>query len=277
MTKFSENIVGRIKSEHIVPVPRWHFLLKSYVFWGLLAISVFLGSISFSVIAHLASVGDFDLFGHLQGNFAVSAMMMLPYFWFLSVAIFGLVAYYNWKHTRLGYRFKRRWIFFAGIGCSVFFGSIMYAFGMGNAIDLMMIRSMPFYDQSKHKARAELWLQPESGLIMGRVVGFDGANSQVIIEDEQGRDWSIDEKAITQKIESTIKKGKIVKVIGKKDGESGFIAKEIRKCGDCYDDEATEIIKDDEDMEIQVTEKIKIEDKKEQSSVNDPDIQEKQK
>ena len=245
MTKFSESIVGKIKQEHIAPVPRWHFLLKSYVFWGLLGVSLLLGSLSFSVIAHLIEFGDFDVFKYLQGSVIISTVMLLPYFWFFSLVIFALVAYYNWKHTKLGYRFKRRWIFVASIGLSMFLGSILYAFGMGNEIDRVMAKAMPFYDQSKHKARNELWLQPENGLIMGKVINIDSIDNQMVIKDEQGRDWNIDEKAVPIKAEATIKKGKIVKIIGKKSGENEFTAKEIRKCGDCQDDEEadTEVAK----------------------------------
>lgn len=238
MTKFSESIVGKIKQECIAPVPRWRFLLKSYVFWGLLGISILLGSLSFSVIAHLINIGDIDVFWYLQGNIITSAVMLLPYFWFLSLAIFALVAYYNWKHTKLGYKFKRRWIFVSSIVLSMSLGSIFYALGMGNAVDRIMVKAMPFYDQSKHKARNELWLQPEIGLIMGKVVDVNSIGNQIVIQDWQGRNWNIDEAAVTFDIGGdVIKKGKIVKVIGKKNGEHGFIAKEIRKCGDCQDDE----------------------------------------
>lgn len=237
MTKFSEGIVGKIEQDHIVPVPRWHFLLKGYVFWGLLVISILFGSLSFSVIAHLVNIGDFDVFNYMQGNLITSAVMMLPYFWFFSLVIFALVAFYNWKHTRLGYKFKRRWIFVSSIVISVSLGSIFYAFGMGSSVDRIMVKSMPFYDQSKHKAREEIWLRPESGLIMGRVLTIDSINNQIVIQDVAGIDWNIDEKAVVKTAGEPIQKGKIVKVIGKKNGENSFAAREIRKCSDCQDEE----------------------------------------
>jgi hypothetical protein len=237
MTKFSEGIIGKIKCDHIAPVPRWHFLLKSYVFWGLLVVSLLLGSLSFSVIAHLISTGDLDVFSYLQGNVVTSTVMMLPYFWLLSLTVFALVAFYNWKHTKLGYKFKRRWIFVSSIGLSMFLGSILYVFGMGNEVDRIMTKAMPFYDQSKQKARSELWLQPENGLIIGKVMIVNSADKQLVIQDEQGNDWSIDEDVTAQKIEAAITKGKIIKIIGKKNGDRRFTAREIRRCGDCQEDE----------------------------------------
>lgn len=122
-------------------------------------------------------------------------------------------------------------------GLSVFFGSIFYAMGMGNAMDRVMVKSMPFYDASRHKARNELWLQPEIGLVMGKVVSLDNISNQMVIQDVQGRDWQIDEKEAVPNPAEVITVGKIVKVIGTKDGDNKFIAKEIRRCSDCQDDE----------------------------------------
>jgi len=237
MSITSEKILQTIKEKHIQPEPRWHFLARRRAFFGLLVISVFLGSLSFSVIVHIIDFGDLDIFNQIHGNFLTSTVMMLPYFWFFSVMLFSLVAYYNWKHTRLGYRFKRRWIVLGSIVLSVLFGSILFAFGMGNKIDILMAQAMPFYDQSRRDARTELWMRPESGLLIGKVVNVNTAENNITIKDENGQDWQIDEKNI-QNLNKTIpKKGKIIKVIGLKNGEHNFNAKEIRRCGDCQHDE----------------------------------------
>jgi hypothetical protein len=237
MTKFSEDIIGKIKQEHIAPVPRWKFLVRRRAFLGLLVISVLLGSLSFSVIVHIIDFGDLDIFNQVHGNFLTSTVMMLPYFWFLSVTLFALVAYYNWKHTKLGYHFKRRWIVMGSVALSVLFGSVLYAFGMGNKIDTLMAKAVPFYDQSKRQARTELWMRPDSGLLVGKVVSVDSIDNSVTIKDETGQDWQIDEKNIQQSVNTAPKKGKIIKIVGKKAGDHAFVASEIRKCGNCQLDE----------------------------------------
>ncbi len=185
---------------------------------------------------------------HFQGNFITSIVMFLPYFWLLSLGIFAFVAYYNWRCTRQGYRFRRRWILLGSVGLSIFFGSVFHVFGMGNQVDRIMAKAMPFYDESKHKTRNELWLRPEIGLIMGEVQSMDSAKGEMVIKDEQGKIWNIDERAMMPiKKGAEIKKGKIVKVIGKKNGENDFVAKEIRRCGDCQDDEEDEEKEDSRD------------------------------
>jgi hypothetical protein len=247
MTKFSEEILGKIKHDHIAPVPRWHFLLKSSVFWGILAISILLGSLSFSVIMHIIDIGDLYVFNKMHGNFLTSTIMLLPYFWVISVTAFSLLAYYNWKHTKLGYRFKRRWIVSGSVVISVFMGSIFYALGMGNKIDTLMSDALPIYDNSKHDARAEIWMQPDNGLLVGKVISVDDAANNVVIEDASGQDWSVNDKDLGKQIDKSFKKGKIIKIVGKKNGDHGFVANEIRKCGDCQHDEATEVVENDGD------------------------------
>lgn len=251
MTKLSEQIVGKIKCEHIAPVPRWHFLIKSYVFWGLFVASVILGSLSFGVIEHIAASGDFDLIGHLQGSVLTSTVMMLPYFWLSFLLLFALVAYYNWKHTKMGYRFKRRWVFLASLVLSFFFGSAFYALGFGKKIDLLMIKASPFYNKSKHDARIELWQQPDRGLLIGKIVEVNGDETGFIMEDGKGIMWSIgeqdqDKKDVKKK--EIKKKGTVVKIVGKKSGERSFEAKDIRGCDDCDgDDDDYGGVDDDED------------------------------
>jgi len=262
MTKFSENIIGKIKCDHIAPVPRWHFLMKGYIFWALFLLSILLGSLSFSVIMHMVRFGDLDMLGHLQGNVATSAVMLLPYFWILFLAVFAGIAYANWKCTKLGYRYKRRWIVLGSVVVSMFLGSVFHAFGMGQVVDNLMAKAMPFYDQSKHDARQELWLKPENGLLIGKITSVDEVNEEMIVQDDNGNSWNVADHAVTWENKALEKKGKIVKVVGKKDGEHGFAAKEIRRCNDCQDDE-------DKDFETENTINQKVDDLKDSINENE--------
>lgn len=261
MTKLSEKIVGKIKHDHITPVPRWHFLIKSFAFWTFFVFSVVLGSLSFSVIVHIVEFGDIDIFKHLKGTLLTSAVMMLPYFWFLSVLLFAVIAYFNWKCTKMGYRFKRRWIVLGSVGLSIVLGSVFYALGMAKVVDSVMAKSVPFYDKSKHEARRELWLQPESGLLIGKIVGVDEISEELIIEDENGTNWNIGGNSASLGVEGSKEKGRIIKVIGKREGGQKFSAKEIRRCGDCDDDEddSGEDDDNDEDRNSIVSEKSEVE------------------
>lgn len=222
-------------------------MFKGYAFWAMFIASMILGSLSFSVIVHIANTGDWDVLKHFNGNIFTSTVMFLPYFWLFSLGVFAMVAYFNCKHTRKAYRFRRRWILLGSVCLSVFLGSVFYAFGMGNQIDELMVKTMPFYDESKHKARKELWLRPEVGLIMGKVVSVDNLNKQMTIQDGEGKNWAVKDDCTVASTGEPIEKGKIVKIIGKKEGENEFVANEIRKCRDCRDDEDEDSDEADED------------------------------
>ena len=239
MTIISEKILETIKNDHIAPVPRWHFLVRSCVFWALFGFSVILGSLAFSVMVHIANSIDMDMLSHLQGNLFVSTVMLLPYFWAVFLFLFALVSYYNWKHTKHGYRIKRRWIFLGSIVLSMFLGSAFYFIGLGRGVDSIMIKAMPMYNASKHRARLEIWQQPEKGLIIGRILDVNVEGNNLIIQDGKGNSWNVgnDVKNKTkEKIHEIVKKGAIVKIVGNENGPKGFIAKDIRACGDCDGD-----------------------------------------
>jgi len=74
-------------------------------------------------------------------------------------------------------------------------------------------------------------------LLVGKVVQADDPSGNIVIKDENGTIWNIDESAIPSKTQVVTKKGKIVKIVGKVKGNFGFAAKEIRRCGDCWRDE----------------------------------------
>lgn len=218
-------------------MPRWHFILKSYVFWSLLVFSVFLGSLSFSVIMHIMNLNDMQVYVQMHDNLIDSTVMMMPYFWLISIAIFSLVAYCNWKHTKLGYRFKRRWIVLSSVFLSAFIGSIMYVGGMGNGVDNLMSQNMNFYHESKRSARSEIWMHPENGFLVGKIVDFDVSNNCIIIKDENGKNWNVNDMDVSAKSKTELRKGKIVKIIGEKKDDNYFRASEIRRCGDCQREE----------------------------------------
>lgn len=242
MTKLSDNIIGKIKCDHITPVPRWHFLLKSYTLWVLFVFSVILGSVSFSVAAHIAESGDLNLLDHLQGNWLISAVMLLPLFWLISLFFFALLAYLNWKCTKHGYCMRRRWIVMGSVALSIFLGAFFYVVGLGSRTDLMMSRVAPFYDQYKHKARRDLWQQPERGLLTGKIIDIDEETEKLLLRDENGKNWIVDDRDVRWENTKLEEKGKVIKVLGRISGNAEFEAIEIRRCINCQDDEFIEEI-----------------------------------
>lgn len=237
MTKLSDSIIGKIKCEQIKPVPKWHFLMKRCTFWTMFVISVILGSLSFSVIVHFLNSGDISVASHFQGSWITSIVMLIPLFWLASLLFFAFLALLNWKCTKLGYCTRRRWIFLGSIVLSVALGEIFFELGMGRKMDNAMTVFSPFYDKYKHKVRRDIWLQPEKGLLTGKIIEVDEEMEKLLVQDEDGKIWIVDDKGIEWESESLESKGKIIKAVGKKVDDTEFKAIRIMRCTYCQDDE----------------------------------------
>src|SRR3989344_8809285 len=99
-------IIETIKDEGLRPKPRWQFLLKNYVLWGLTLLAILIGSLSFAVIIYMFVNSDWEVYALVADNITAYVFLILPYFWILFLALFALVAYYNLRHTKNGYRFS---------------------------------------------------------------------------------------------------------------------------------------------------------------------------
>ena len=74
MNKISEKILDKIKQQHIIPKPRWQFLLKDYLIWAVFVIATIIGSLSVGIIIHLLVDFDWTAYKYLDKGF-------FEYFW----------------------------------------------------------------------------------------------------------------------------------------------------------------------------------------------------
>jgi len=80
-------------------------------------------------------------------------------------------------------------------------------------------------------------MQPDRGLLVGKVIQANNPSSSLTIKDDDGHIWNIDAREFQAKTPTVFEDGIIVKIIGTREGGSGFVATQIRKCGDCWKDE----------------------------------------
>ena len=89
------------KIKNIRPTPRWQFLLRDYSVWILGAVSLALGSLSFSVVLFMLANNDWDIYSEISNSFFKFLLITLPYFWLVFFpqyplhinAVFFLVPY----------------------------------------------------------------------------------------------------------------------------------------------------------------------------------------
>jgi hypothetical protein len=79
-----DKILEKIEHQHIEPTPKWYFQFKNWGFWCLFAISILIGSMSFSIILYSVQQTDFELLSHFfKHSKWESLLVLLPYFWLI--------------------------------------------------------------------------------------------------------------------------------------------------------------------------------------------------
>lgn len=226
MIDISKKTLEVIKKEEIKPKARWHFLLRNYVLWTIGVFSLFVGSISVGIIIFLIKDQDWSVYRMSSQIFLGQIFLVLPYFWVVIILIFGLIAYYNVRHTREGYRYSAYMVVLISVGFSLFFGSILYAVGLGEKIDETFYVNLPPY-RSVIMHKIDMWQKPEAGRLIGVISGFK-SNNEFVLESVEGIFWTvkIPDDFFKERIE--LKKGSIIGLIGRKESGDYFVAKDIR-------------------------------------------------
>ncbi|OGF25410.1 hypothetical protein A2331_01180 [Candidatus Falkowbacteria bacterium RIFOXYB2_FULL_34_18] len=220
----SERIFNKIKEKKIIPRPRWEFLLKNYIVWLLGVISLIIGSLSVSVIIFMFKFSDFDIYESLHNNFFEFLISNLPYFWIIFLILFIVVADYNFKQTKKGYKYKLSTIILSSIIISIFLGSSLFAFGSGELIDNIMSRQAPFYSELINR-NIKNWDNPEGGKLIGIVAAIQKNDLNLLTHDQ--KEWVVFYNSNQVLPQKEIKVGEPIRIIGEKQEENIFKAKQI--------------------------------------------------
>jgi len=227
MKNTSEEVFKKLKEENIKPRPYWHFVMKNYFIWMLFVISIILGSLAFSMILFMIRQLDWDIYRYLGESFLKTFFISLPYLWVLFLLLFIGVAYYNFLHTKRGYRFRFISIFLISLTLSALFGTGLYYNGFSENIENVFFEKIPYYSKMVYTCEKQ-WMQPRKGLLAGIIKEIELSKNSIKLMDLNDQLWQID----TSK---TIWRGKLqplnglqIKLIGKMMDNTHFQAFEIR-------------------------------------------------
>jgi hypothetical protein len=188
-SNISDKILDKIKEKKITPKPKWQFRLKNYVFWAAFGASIAIGSLTFAVILHCAFENDWDVYRYLDKNLVSFIFISLPYFWIIFLALILAADYYEYKHTKSGYRYRGYFIVLGSVAVSFILGAGSFYFGMGKMIDEIFAKQVPYY-HGMIRYKQEIWSHPEQGLLAGKIKRItDEKNFN--IEDFKGGIWEV--------------------------------------------------------------------------------------
>ena len=224
---FSKEILEKIKKEQIKPKSKWRFVAKDYVVWLVFAVSIVLGALSFSVILHFWEINDWDAYYRVNDNFLAFALLTMPYFWLICFTLFICIAYLYLRHTNTGYRLEFAKIVLWNLALSFIFGSVLYSIGLGRQAESEFAKRAPLYQGLRSK-QEDVWLRPEQGVIIGRVVEIRLDGDFFELDDPRQVTWTVDASGARYFQGLSIQEGFMIKVFGEQVENHYFVAEEIR-------------------------------------------------
>ncbi len=185
----SEKVLAVIKDKKIQRKARWTFLLRDYVVRVFGLVSLIVGGLAFSVIIFMMRNNSWGEYSYVSDSFLQFFLLTLPYFWIVFLILFVVIADYNIRHTKKGYRYRLPFVVLASIIVSAFLGVFFYNIGMGQAIDDILSKNTPYYEQFINPG-FKMWHNPEKGLLSGRF-NIIKAGSELEFEDINGSIWFV--------------------------------------------------------------------------------------
>lgn len=218
MENYAKEILDKIKEQNIQPKKRWEFLFKDYLLWLIFIVAIILGglasSVTIFVFKHVAWLDMAPGFSPLE-----RLWINLPLFWLLSLSLFSLVAWYDFKNTKRGYKYRPIVIVLFSVILSGLLGYIIYFVGFGQKLEETFFRQVPFYKQMfRHGGR--MLVEPDKGHLAGVVTVI--SPDFITVEDFGGRCWSISTSTDSFQV------GQRVMLIGHMADDDNFICESIK-------------------------------------------------
>ena len=236
MNNITEKVWQKIESEKIQPAPQKVFILKHGFVWFLGTVVLLVSSLITAVIIFFISNFDWDIAHRFTNSKILFFFLALPYFLLILLFFFIWLFYYNYRHTKYGYRLNFWLLILIFIVLNAILGFAANYFNFGQQIENACGEKINFYNHLDTKSI--IWSSVDKGLLAGKI--FAIAPTQISLADLDGNVWQI--KINENSKMAGISLNEKVKIIGQKIGEREFLAEEIRPwcgCGKCLQNSAS--------------------------------------
>ena len=219
--EFTNKILDALKEEDVKCKSRLSFLMKDWLLWASAGFVILLGALGIAATLAIIAMADWDLVERLEHTHASFALMSVPPAWILLVILFIILADYNIRHTRRGYKLSLLKLVGAVIGSSVVLGVLLFSVGAGAIVDREFAEHMPYYDHVANRKPLHL-LQPEYGVLAGIVQSIDDEEDIWTVEDIKKNIWSVEVEEAEIIGDEYIVVGRPVRIIGERDDEDSY-------------------------------------------------------
>jgi len=192
-------------------------MLKNIAIWSVVAVSIFVGSLSSAVLIFMIRYNDWGLLPYVSGHKLRFLLTGLPYFWLLSIILLAVVGFYNLKHTKKGYRYSVLIVVAVTVGGSILLGAVFHSVGWGQAIDNKLSDSVPLY-RDHLDPRRQLWNSADRGFLAGTIITF-GSGQVFTLRSVDGLEWQVEYSRARIIGPTELEVDMPVKIIGKRQAE----------------------------------------------------------
>lgn len=221
MSKFSKDVISRIKKEHAHPISKWIFVGKRVLVLMFLVLFTVLSSFLLSIILFRFEDLDFDIGSKWQ----MSLIYAFPYLWLILAVIALIGAYFYFKKTPHGYRHRLVAIGGVLVIIVVAVGTISYLAKFPCFFD-EAIQESSLYRYVNYDKYA-LWNRPEEGFLAGEIIEVV-SDSKFLLKDFNGKEWKVGvSKAVIIDKPVQLKVGEKIKILGDVN-DGSFEVEEIR-------------------------------------------------
>jgi hypothetical protein len=190
-TSVRETVLTRIEAEKVCPRGRFIFWCKDTAVWVLWGGSVVLGAIAIAVTLFAVTQTRFMLHEVTHDSFLGFVAVTVPYLWLVVFVAMTLLAVFNLRCTKRGYRYGVLQIMASSLILSLAGGAFLQIVGVGSLIDSRLGQGMPMY-RSQEKVETALWQAPQEGRLLGRQITVaTDATSTVLFKDATGVEWNV--------------------------------------------------------------------------------------
>ena len=183
------SVLEKIQKDDIKPKSKLSFLAKDYFVWFFGVFSLLVGSLAFSVLIYMERNNDWGFYKNFNDSLIEFIFVTLSYFWLIAFIVFIVVAYFNLKHTKKGYKHRVGVVIFGSLILTIILGAVFYNLGMGKIIDNSLSKRTSIYSKVINP-RVKMWMQPEKGLLTGAII-YVKENKVFVLKDLRGDNWNV--------------------------------------------------------------------------------------
>lgn len=226
MADIIKETLKQIEEKNIAPKPKWRHSLRDYAFWLFFGLSIILGACATSTIIYILLDHDWDVHEYLHESLLKDIFISLPYLWIIVLALLIVLAFFQVKNTKSGYKYSPYLIAGASVILSLLLGIMLFHSFMDFGIHDFLSRKMPIYNSLVCSEEA-VWNNVGSGLLNGEVVAIKSVD-EFTLKDCNGKIWQVEYDELQGLEKIPLEVGMKIKIVGTQEGDDAFIAKIIR-------------------------------------------------